>query len=87
MARLGSKRIWKQWAESSGASAGELPALGREAMDWDEMPQAGVSFHRSLMEDRVEEGDLGDLERLHPLSVEGDDSPDDDGAEGTVHCC
>ena len=93
MARLGSKRVWKQWAESAGASAGELPALGSEAMGWDEMPQVGSSFHWSLIEDRVGEEDLGDLEALfgpedaallHPLNVEGDDSPDG-GADGTVH--
>ncbi len=58
MARLGAKKIWKQWAESTGASGDSLPSLGGDTLDWDEMPQVGHSFHRSLINDRVDDDHL-----------------------------
>ena len=93
MARLGSRRIWKQGAESSGALADGFPALDSDALNWDEMPQVGTSFHQSLFEDRAGEGDIGDLEALlgpdgaglfPPSGLESDASLDG-GEAGSVH--
>ena len=83
MARLGSKRIWRQWSES----VGEFPTMASDAMDWDDMPQVGSDFHWRLTMGMVDEEGLGglfgpeDAALLRPLNVEGDDSPDG----GTVH--
>ena len=88
MARLGSKRIWRQWSESAGASADGFPALETDAPNWDEMPQVGSSFHWSLLED-----ESGDLERLlgpegallfRPSDSEGNAFPDG-GEAGSAH--
>ena len=94
MARLASKRIWKQWAESTCASGDDIPALGGDGLDWDEMPQVGSSFHWSLIDDRVDDRvEDGDLEALigpegaalfRPLGLESDDSLDG-GEAGSVH--
>ena len=93
MARLAAKQIWKQWAESTGASGDSLPSLGGDTLDWDEMPQVGHSFHRSLINDRVDDDHLGDLEELlgpegaalfRPPFLEIEDRSDGDQA-GSVH--
>ena len=93
MARLTASRIWKEYAESVGSSGYDDPTLGGEVLDLEEMPQVGSSFHRSIIEDRVEDADFEDLEgpvgpegpeSTGPLDLEGDGPPG--GHEtGSVH--
>ena len=72
LARMGSKRGFKQWENSTGASSDELPALGGDSLDWDEMPQVGSSFHRSLIGNRIEDWEMENLDTL--IGSESDDS-------------
>ena len=100
LARMGSKRGFKQWENSIGASSDELPALGGDPLDWDEMPQVGSSFHRSLIGNRIEDWEMENLDTLigsesddsfFPLDGEiqdiSDDDQDgsDDDQDGSVH--
>jgi hypothetical protein len=93
LARMGSKRGFKQWENSTGASSDELPALGGDSLDWDEMPQVGSSFHRSLIGNRIEDWEMENLDTLigsesddsfFPLDGEIQDGSDDD-QDGSVH--
>ena len=93
LARMGSKRGFKQWENSTGALSDELPALGGDSLDWDEMPQVGSSFHRSHVGDRIEDWEMGDLDTLivpksadsfFPLDDESQNISDDD-QDGSVH--
>ena len=93
LARMGSKRIWKQWGDGTGALSDELPALGGDSLDWDEMPQVGSSFHRSLIGNRIEDWEMENLDTLivpksadsfFPLDGESQDVSDDD-QDRSVH--
>ena len=82
MARLNARRIWKEYAESVGSSGYDGPTLGGEVLDSEEMPQVGSSFHRYIIEDRVEYAGFEDLEG--PVGPEGDGPPGGHEA-GSVH--
>lgn len=93
MARLNARRIWKEYAESVGSSGYDGPTLGGEVLDSEEMPQVGSSFHRYIIEDRVEDASFEDLEgpvgpegpeSIGPLDPEGDGPPGGHEA-GSVH--
>ena len=92
MARLNARRLWKEYAESVGSTGYRDPILGGEVLDLEEMPQVGSSFHRSIIEDRVEDADFEDLEgpegpeSIGPLDLGGDGPPGDHEA-GSAHCC